>query len=90
MCGLKQSHLHLCSIGHNVSLTTSRGDLANRIAICPQCVLGAFTSALSCGQALLLLQSDHPKRTLMQGLKGVNQYKQTQENQAPSSEENQC
>ena len=38
--------------GHNASLTTSEGGLANRITICLQCVLSAFTPVLSCGQAL--------------------------------------
>lgn len=46
-----QVYLHFSS-GYSVSLTTSGGGLADRITILPQCVLGAFTTLLSCGQAL--------------------------------------
>lgn len=45
LCG-SQLHLHTVQCGHYVSLTSSRGGLADRITIHPQCVLGEFTPVL--------------------------------------------
>lgn len=49
----KRSCIYTCyKLGHNVSLTTSGGILADQITVCSNCLLGALTRIHKCDQVL--------------------------------------